>query len=203
MNTMRVFCINLPESSERTEKAKAHFKERMVYDVTFFPGIHAERFGLLTSHCYEVDNPGSGYKIGHKQIGIALSHYMLWNALTLLADEHFLVIEDDAQFPENWHTRLTQAMSDVPRDFDALYIGSCCTCDKSKYPIKGEVFEVKYPFCTHAIIWAKKALPVLLETQRKIWAPIDLALVFQTLPKLKVYTVLPAIVGQFDTVFPA
>lgn len=52
------------------------------------------------------------------------------------------------------------------------------------------------PTCTHAYIVYKKALEKLLMTQRDIWAPIDLALIFRSFPHLNVYTVLPRICGQ-------
>ncbi len=52
------------------------------------------------------------------------------------------------------------------------------------------------PTCTHAYIVYRKALEKLLLTQRDIWAPIDLALIFRSFPHLNVYTVLPRICGQ-------
>ena len=199
MMPMRAFCIVLPETPERTEKAKAHFAERSVYDVKMFPGIHAERFGLKTVFPYEVDAPGSGFNMGPKPTGIWLSHYMLWGALTMLHDDCFMVLESDAKFPKDWHTRLLAALQHLPKDFDVLYIGSCCCANRPQKHIGGEVYEVKYPMCTHAIIWAKKALPIVLETQRKCYAPIDISLAFHTLPLLKCYAVLPRIIEQFDT----
>lgn len=199
---MRRFCLSLPETPERTEKAREHFRQQRVYDVTFFHGLHAEKAGIQTHHLYEVDNPGTGFKIGFKPTGIWLAHWALWSALNLLWDEHFMVIETDAKFPDDWHTRVNSALTDAPRDFDMLYVGSCCCDGRPRTHIKGDVYEVKWPLCTHCYIVAKKALPILLETQRKIWAPIDIGLTFESHPKLKVYTVLPRIVEQFDTVIP-
>ena len=202
---MRRFCLTLPETPERTEKARKHFQEMRVYDVTFFNGIHAERAGLQTHHLYEVDNPGTGFKIGHKPTGIWLSHIMLWAALNLLWDEHFMILEVDAQFGPDWHTRVNSALTDAPRDFDMLYVGSCCCKGRPTKHIKGDVYEVRWPLCSHAYIVAKKALPILLASQRKCWSPIDIGLGFDTFdknPEMKVYTVLPRIVEQFDTVIP-
>lgn len=199
---MRRFCLTLPETPERTAKAKEHFFEKRVYDVEFFWGLHAEKAGLSTVHTYEVDNPGTGFRIGFKPTGIWLSHWALWNALNLLWDDHYMIMEIDCKFPDNWHSRITQALSDTPKDFDVLYVGSCCTKGRPTTHIKGEVFEVKWPLCTHCYIVAKKALPVMLSTQRKVWAPIDIGLTMETYPKLKVYTVLPRIVEQFDTNIP-
>lgn len=204
MKNIRAYCVTLPETPESTEKARAHFIERGVIH-EFFNGIHGEKFGLRTTHPYEVDHPGSGYLIGPKIIGIWLSHYFLWGALNLLHDEHFMILESDAHFPPDWEARLCQALVDVPRDFDMLYPGSCCCKGYPADRIQGDVHQIKpvpvghggAPQATHCYIVAKKALPVLLATQRKVYAPIDCSMIFHSFPQLKVYTVLPRIVDQF------
>lgn len=197
---MRIFAISLPETPERTEKARAHFVERGV-QAEFFTGIHAPTAGLSTSHTYELDNPGTGYKIGYKPTGIWLSHYMLWAALSIQqTEDRFMILEIDAQFHDDWKPRCIQALKDAPSDFDFLHIGSCCCGGKVNTLIKGEVWDVKYPACTHAYIVAKKCLPFLLTTLRKVWAPIDLQLILEAFPHLKVYCVLPRLVDQHDTV---
>lgn len=196
---IRTFVITLPEKPERREKAMAHFKERGIHAYQFFNGLHAEKAGLSTVHPYEVDHPGSGFRMGFAPTGIWLAHVMLWSVLNFLHDDHYLILEDDARFPEDWHGRYTEALRSVPGDFDMLYVGSCCCKGRPTTHIKGEVFEVKYPQCTHAYIVAKKAIPLLLARHRKCWAPIDIALMLESHEHLKVYTVLPRIVEQFNT----
>ena len=196
------FCISIPETPQRTERAQAHFAERGVAVNFLHYGINAEKFGIQTAHTYEVDNPGTNFHIGYKPTGIWLSHYMLWNILSFLPDEHFMVVEIDAKFPSDWKVRVDKAMADVPKDFDMLYIGSCCCQGRPTTHIKGDVFMVQWPLCTHAYVVAKKALPMLLSTQRRVYAPIDISLAFHSHPQLKVFTVLPRIIEQFDTVIP-
>lgn len=190
----------MPESPERGEKARKHFQERGLTDVTFFDGIHAEKAGIRTVNPYEVDNPGSGFNIGFRVLGVALSHIMLWSALRLLWDENFLILEDDCCLPEDWHVRLSNAMRDVPQGWDMLYAGNCCCQGKPSTHIAGEVYEVKGPLCTHMYAVARKALPTLLRTHRKLYGPVDCTMVFHSHPLLKVYSVLPSIASQFDTI---
>jgi GR25 family glycosyltransferase involved in LPS biosynthesis len=197
----RTFCITLPETPDRTEKARTHF-DSVGLVVEFFNGIHAEKFGLKTIFPYEVDHPGSGFNIGFKPVGIWLSHFMLWSALSLQSESHFLVLEIDAKFPSDWRGRVEKALQDTPPDFDMLYIGSCCCEGRPQRRVKNDVWDVRYPLCTHAYIVAKKALYTILMTQRKCYAPIDIGLAFHTLPQLKVMTVLPRIIEQFDTIIP-
>lgn len=172
----------------------AHFKERGV-SARFFSGIYGEGFGLSTRHALQ---ESGGLMMGYKHVGLCLSHYMLWSALDILpkSNTHFLILEDDARFPQDWSKRTEKALADTPKDFDILMIGSCCCADKPNNLVAGEVWDVRYPSCTHAYIVARKALPVLLKTQRKIWTIIDQALIANTFPFMKVYTVLPRIVEQ-------
>ena len=196
---LRPFCITLHENKDRTEKARKHFEESGLKNVTFFHGLNGPVSGLKTILPYEVDAPGTGYTIGPKVIGIFLSHYMLWAALQLCDGDHFLILEDDAKFLPGWENRMATALNDAPDDWDMIYFGSCC-CEKApKTQLKGELWEVKYPMCLQAYGVAKKAFPTLLSTNRKVYAPIDISIPFHSAPRLKVLTVLPRIVDQFET----
>lgn len=208
--SIRPFVLTVPEFPERTAKIQAHLRA---------VGIEAEEFpcfcaydrltapaepvlGLTTVHTYEVDAPGSGYRIGPKSVALCMSFQAFWIAASFMPDEHVWFIEWDALFHENWKERTEQALRDVPPDFDFLFLGSCCCDGKPTKHIKGDVYEVKYPCCNHSQIIAKKAMPTLLRTQRKIYAPADISLAFHAFPHLKVYVVLPRCVDQSDTVIP-
>lgn len=196
---LRTFCITLPEYPEKTEIAVSHFRDVDI-DVQFFNGVHGEKFGLKAVHPYKIDYPDKNYTISFKEVGIWMSHWALWNVLNFLHEPHFLILEIDALFPKDWHSRVVDALNSVPDDFDMLYIGSCCAEDKPKTLVKNQVWDVRWPACNHAYVVAKKALPVLLSTQRKCCSPMDISLIESTHPKLKIYTVLPSIVMQRDTI---
>ena len=193
---MRAFCITLPETPERTERCRAHFAQAGLTDVEFFTGINAAVAGLSTSHAYELDAPGSGYRIGAKRTGTWLSHYMLWLCLTRLPDEHFLVFEDNALLCEGFPEKLASAMRDVPQNFDLLFPGSCCAQNNPKTHIAGDVYESKAMMCTHGYVVRRGALGILL-AMRKMWAPLDIQMKLECYPQLRTYAVLPRIVEQF------
>jgi len=198
---VRAICICLPEYPEKIEAAKKHFTERGL-DVEFFWGLNAPLAGLSTSHVYEYDHPGSGFRIGAKPVGCWLSHYMLWNCLTRLPDDQFLVLEDDAKLSEDFVDRFAQAMRDVPANFDFLHLGHCCLKGHEQTHVAGEVWETKRQMCTHAYVIRRWCLPLVLKTLRKVWAPIDIQLVLEVFPHLKTYAVVPRIVDQFGTDLP-
>ena len=195
---IRSFVVGIQELPDKTAFILKHFRDVGLGDVEVFNGISGEVSGLETKWTYDVDNPGTNYRIGPKA-ATCVSFLMLWSAMLYMPEPYFWQLEYDCRFQTNWRTRLEQALQDVPPDFDLLYVGSCCCKDKPTTHIKGEVYEVKYPMCGHSIIIAKKALPVMLRTQRKIYAPVDIALAFHSMPALKVMTILPRCCDQFDT----
>lgn len=200
-HNIRAFVVTVQEMPERELFIQKHFKSVGI-EAECFNGIHCTTSGLRTTFPYEVDAPGSGWNIGAKPVATFISFYMLWSAMNYMPEHYFWQLEWDCHFPDDWRPRVEAALRDVPPDFDMLYIGSCCTNGLTKTHIAGNVYDVRYPQCGHSIIIAKKALPVLLRTQRKVWAPLDISLKFHSLPLLKTYTVLPAICFQFDTVLP-
>jgi hypothetical protein len=198
---MKTLCLTLHETPEREAACRKHFMERGV-EADFVYGVHAGTCGLQTSNNYEVDNPGSGFNIGKHGVGIWTSFIMMYQICNQLPDEHFFLLEHDAQFDPNWRERFDKALKDVPPDFDFLFIGHCCVAsDPTKKHVKGDVWEVKRPYCNHAAIIAKKCLPFVIKTLKlKCWAPLDIQLVAEVFPKLKVYALLPRAVHQFDKV---
>jgi GR25 family glycosyltransferase involved in LPS biosynthesis len=198
---IRPFVVTVREMPERTEFIQNHFKSFGV-EAENFSGINGSIAGVRTEHTYEVDNPGSGWRIGHKEVATWLSFYMMWSAMIYMPEPYFWSLEWDCRFQTNWKARLESAILNTPKDFDMLFVGSCCCGAARRSHVMGEVWDVRYPVCGHSTIIAKKALPVLLETQRKIYAPLDLSLMYHSLPLLKVYTVLPRICDQFNTELP-
>jgi len=199
---MKTFCICLPEYQVQIEKARTHFTASGLTDVDFFCGINAPVAGLDTSHLYEYDHPGSGFRMGAKGTGCWLSHYMLWNCLLRLPDEHFLVLEADAQFHDGFRDKFAQALRDTPANFDFLHLGHCCLKGHKTKPIVGLVHETNKMLCTHAYVIRRGCIPFLLKTLRKVWAPIDIQLQLECFPHLRTYAVMPRIVSQFDTELP-
>ena len=170
---IRAFAVVLQEMPEKEAFIQRHFQERGLIAESF-NGIHGITSGLRTTWPYEVDAPGRGWNIGIRPVATWLSFYMLWSALNLLPEPYFLTLEWDCQLPDNWRQRTEAALRDVPSDFDMLLLGSCCCADRPKTHVAGDVWDVRYPQCGHATIIAKKALPLLLRTQRKVYAPLDI-----------------------------
>jgi len=192
---MTTFCISCPaELPEEHESAVKHFMERNI-EVNFINGIHAETFGILAWRPYRRDHPRAGFLIKMAAVGLALTHHMIWQICQYHHDDTWMICEADADFPENWQEKFNAAMGDLPPDWDIFLIGSSNSFDKPQTHIKGDIWEVKYPFCSHAYLIRETALETLLSI-RDAATNNDIACIDKAYPKLKTYTFLPSLVKQ-------
>lgn len=194
------FVLTLHRSSERFKRCQEHFTQAGITATPFY-GLDHEITGLRTEHKYEIDN--AGYIMGPKQISLHLSHYMLWKMLLYQPEDSFLVLEDDCRWKDDWKQSFLDAQSVLPADWDIVYLGSCCTSDKPQWNVGKNLYVVNFPMCTHGYMVRKKALPILLEHCQRVYAPVDICMVFNALHRLKHFTIVPRICDQYETVlFP-
>lgn len=199
---MKTYCVCLPEYPETIFKAQEHFMASGLPDVEFIWSIHAEIAGLATTHPYERDAPGSGFRMGAKPTGIWLAHLIAWNVAMRCSDEHVMILETDAQFQDGWKEKLDAALKIVPSNFDFLYPGHCCMEGHDRTHVGGDVWESKAIQCTHSYIVRRGVLPFMLKTIRKCYAPIDIQMQLECFPYLKTYAIMPRIIDQFNTIIP-
>lgn len=195
---MKKYVITLRETPERREACRRHLEDVGFGDYTFWNGVNALKWGLMTRNTYDVDHPGSGYVMPMKHVGLHLSHWILWNIAYEAGSECTSIMEDDVALSGDWSFRLQRIVETAPLDWDIIMLGSCNTVGKPTTHAAGSLFEVKYPQCTHWYLVRRKALPILIETQEKSWAPIDLALIFNSFPQLRVYTAIPRLASQHN-----
>lgn len=210
MKHPRAFLLTVKKSEPKYSVTLDHLKSVGV-SVELFFGLDAQALNLSPNNLFERNGvslgwkdgkPNQGEKIGYRPVAACLSHYMLWKVMSYMPDDAFWVLEDDAQFHPNWNEIYHGAMAHLPQDWDMVFIGSCCCTGRPTTHLGGSLFEVKYPMCGHALQIRQKALPVLLEIHQRIWAPLDIAMIHDSLPRLKVYTILPRMVEQRATFIP-
>lgn len=196
----RTFVITVQKTWAKWEKTQAHLKERGIHHAEPFLGFDKFVWKFQPELLFELNAPGE--RLGWGPLAAYLSHYMIWKVMSYLPDETFWVLEDDAEFTDNWRHEYSEAMSVLPDDWDMVFIGSCCAESCHGGHIDKNLYEKHYPMCGHAIMYRKKCLSTLLEVHQRIWAPLDIAMKYDSLPKLRVYTILPRIVNQRDTGIP-
>lgn len=196
---MKRYVITLRETPDREAACRKHLDDVGFDGVEFWYGVNAVKWGLMTSNSYDVDHPGSGFMIPRKHVGLHLSHWILWQKALESKQDIVSIMEDDVALAGDWKPRLQTILSTASilcPDWDMIFLGSCNALNKDKTHLGGSLWDVRYPQCTHWYLARHKALPVLIETQEKSWAPIDLSLIFNSFPRLKVLTAIPRLAAQ-------
>lgn len=199
--------LYLPDTEKwinRWEEGKKHFAEQGIENIISIPGIYGEGFGIQGTHLYEYDNPGGKHQIGVANTALFLSMYMVYNIENNLPNSHFMFLEDDSRFKPGWRQIVDEALADIPKDFDFLFIGSCCVNGIEKTKVGRHLYKfthhnsryMNYGLCGNCYIVAKKALPKIIETQRDAYVNCDINLAVNTFKYLNVYTIYPRPVEQ-------
>lgn len=195
----RSFILGFPRRAAKRAQTIRHLAERGIHAEPF-DGFDYEVTGINTNWKYEVDNPGSGFKIGPKLTNLYLTHFLAWKVCSYLHDDTFIFFEDDVRFHTDWHTHVSEALTHLPSDWDMLYFGSCCTANqRGLRQVHGCLYELQRVQCLHAYAVQRKALPAMIEGSARIYAPIDITLITEVRKPLRRFAILPRIADQLDT----
>ena len=205
MTLPRTFVLTVRRPIKRFDETVKHLDEQGI-KWERFDGVDNQICRLQSKDTFDFDRAGE--RLESKHVAATLTHYLLWKVMQYQPDDSFVALEFDVRFVEGWKEQFDHAMQYLPNDWDIVYLGSCCCKGREASPVVVDpispvnLYEVKYPLCGHAILYRKKSLETLLDVHQKINMPLDIAMYHMSLPKLKVYTILPSIVGQHNTFLP-
>lgn len=197
--------ITLSDKPERRKAAQERLERQGVRPI-WYEGVNATVMGITPLNPYMRDDPVNGYPLAPHHIGIWISHYGAWAAAEVLwqvngtGEEAVMILEDDADFHPDWK-RVTQAALDsAPGDWDLIFPGSCaCGVQDQAARVAERLYRAR-PQCLHCYIARPRAIRRLLETHRRMAAPIDVAMYDDSMPSMKVFAILPRVVDQMATV---
>jgi hypothetical protein len=109
-------------------------------------------------------------------------------------------MEDDVRFKPNWYKTMISVNANLPKDWDILFIGSCCaTYNTQPKNVSTGLYQVNHCLCTHAYAVRAKVIPFLLTAMEEIQSKIDVSLCLKVMPYVKAYAILPRIAHQSNT----
>ena len=123
---MKKYLINLDRRTDRLEAVMPQFEAL---------GWEVERFSA-----YDTDKGWVGCTLSH--IDVILMGY---------SHETFMVLEDDVVLDPTTNLVLEDAMSQLPEDWDMLYLG--CSPKEPQVRYSDNLFKLNNAHVTHAIIW--------------------------------------------------
>jgi glycosyl transferase family 25 len=194
-----VYLINMDKDTEKLENVT---KECKKFNINFerFSGVNClnlseeELDKYVTKTCQNICPNGL--------VGCAISHMKIYEDALKNNYKNILVLEDDVYFTDDLYEELDKAMSELPENYDILYIGRRGLCYKKTVYKLDLVFIVelllsninnnkknnkkimnnkyihvpKFPLATHAMIISNKGCKKLLNIIRKISYHIDLTI---------------------------
>jgi len=187
--------------SKRASDTMDHLREAGV-PAELFTGWSGAVTGMVATHTYEVDNPGSGYVIGPKTANMYMGHVAMWRTALHCDGDSFLFMEDDVRFTSDWKRIMDDSDASLPADWDLAFPGSCCTQGRPKTHLSGRLYRIGFAMCCHAYMIRRKALKSMIEWCERVDSPIDAAITLQCIPKLVTVAYIPRIADQPGTEIP-
>lgn len=191
VDSISVYLINLDISRDRLEFMNEQCKREKI-EYARFPAVNGKELDISS-----MDNV-TNKKMTRGAVGCTLSHIGIWEDAERKGHENIMVLEDDVVLAKNFKAKLAKILSEVPDDFDILYLGGSNLKVKRVSPNIGVPKKTKakgtFNTGTYAMVINKKALPVLLRENRVISDNIDQKIKNNLFGKLKCYYVLPPLV---------
>lgn len=150
-----------------------------------------DRVGLTVTKYPAVKEIGPHQSFSHSERNILLD-------FLFSEDRRLLHLEDDVVFRDLDH--LPQAISELPNDWDILYLGANLICwnngepDPERY--SEHLFRVRAAWTTHAIAYHKRCVRRILEGQPSFDAQMWDNYLSQRLPELNAFCVAPMVAWQ-------
>lgn len=149
------------------------------------------RVGLEVERYQAVKEIGPHQSFSHSERNILLG-FLHSDAETLLH------LEDDVSFRDLGH--LEQALSELPDDWDIVYLGANLVLWSNGEPwperYSEHLFRVKCAWTTHAIAYNKKCVRTILEKQPEFSARMFDNYLSDRLPELNAFCVAPMVAYQ-------
>jgi glycosyl transferase family 25 len=201
----KVYVINLDKDTDRLDKVDKQLKDNGI-QYERFPGILGVTVGTntaLSRFCNQFCTDGMK--------GCALSHNNIWKKM--IADGHsaVLVFEDDISLSEDFDNHLKKIWSQVPNDFDIVYLGCQLKCGdnnivptvvnkvfgQSPEPVNENVLRVKGSSGFYGYIISNRAARKLLMLPIHTHIDVQLQIWIQQY-KLNAYSVSPLLVHHIS-----
>ena len=196
-------CFIVSNPGGEKEKRCIRYMKTFGIDAVPMYGFKAHNCGLSTDYYHTREKE----KAKVKTIVAGLSHFAVWSAIKWMVEAKttnhrtFLIVEDDVEFTcSDWKAKLADNLNFLPSDWHVVYIGSCCAdpIEDHKY-IGSNLYKLVRGMCTHAYLVNYDGACKLLETNQKVWSPIDIQMLVDSMPRMNFYGVLPRLATQENT----
>lgn len=157
----KTFCINLDSRPDRWEAVQKEFDKH---------SLNVERVSGIEGAKMNLDFPS---EIKEGAIGCALSQLFCMKYAKQLGLHTFLLLEDDIEFDENMNELFNQYITEVPPNWDMLYLGGQHFHGMNLEKISEHVYKCEYTLSTHSVAFSSKVFDRFIDTLIDITKPCD------------------------------
>jgi len=191
----RTFCITLKETPLRTRSFLESATQTGIKAELFY-GVFGNKLGVIPKYPNVLETANSEIFMTEGAIGCNLSHFILWNVLKYLPEDEFFIVEDDAEFGEDFKNKFHTVYSKLPSNWEFVYVG-WLPYGNDAFPMKvDEGISIRIPSATHAYLVKKSVLDRLQSCILPLQSNIDLTLINKVLPNINYYVFDPSLVNQ-------
>ena len=142
-NPKKVIYINMDKSKDRKENIERQLNDTGLNNIERFSAIDGKKLNIDSYYPKVIEQEAlKDIKLKRKQYGISLtpgglgcmlSHKTIWEKLSKEKNNcYYLILEDDATVDINIKKKLNDAMSEAPKDWDIIYVGTSQQHDPEK-----------------------------------------------------------------------
>lgn len=180
----KAYCVNLDHRTDKWEETLKEFNKH---------NLEVERFSGVDGDTVNYDGP-----LKKGVIGCALSHKGIVHKAKLRGHETVLIFEDDVAFEEGANEKFYEWISEVPEDWDMLYLGGNHNVKTIKKATEHTMRCTKTQ-TTHAYALRNTVYDWILERLTNI--DLDVDVIYTELQKVcKAYCFTPRIAWQREGV---
>jgi GR25 family glycosyltransferase involved in LPS biosynthesis len=157
----RIFCVNLNSRPDRWKSAVEEFEKHSL-QVERIPGIDGSKMNL--------DFPP---EIKEGAVGCALSQFFSIKYAKQLGLNNFLLLEDDVQFDDNINELFLKYSTEVPSDWDMLYLGGQHFHGMNLHQVSENVYKCEYTLAAHSVAFKYTVFDRFIDNLIDITKPCD------------------------------
>jgi GR25 family glycosyltransferase involved in LPS biosynthesis len=191
----RTFYITLKETPLRYRSFIESANLAGISAEPFF-GIFGKKYGLSAKYPNILESSNDKMFLTDGAIGCTLSHLTLWKTLSILPENEFFILEDDALFVDRFKEKFQSIYEKLPPNWEFVYVGWIPFGHDVSPIIVDEGISIRLPSATHAYMVKKSALEKLIDAVVPIQSPLDLTLIHKLLPSINYFVCDPSLVSQ-------
>ena len=157
----KIYCINLDDRKDRMVDAEKQFHKH---------DLSVERVPAIKGSNMNLDFPP---EIKEGAVGCALSQLFILKFAKQVNARTFLLIEDDIEFDEDLNDKFDKYYSEVPKDWDMIYLGGQHFHGMNLTQVSEHIFKCEYTLAAHSVAFKHTVYDRFIDKLIDITKPCD------------------------------